>query len=58
MKGPKDWKSQMVRRAQGSARKAGLENVEFRHAPIERLPLDDCIWLIARKGWTGRAAEA
>jgi hypothetical protein len=38
----------MVRRAHESARKAGLANVEFRHTAIERLPLDDCIWLIAR----------
>ncbi len=32
---------EMVRRAQETARKAKVENVEFRHAPIERLPLED-----------------
>jgi len=33
---------EMVKRANVNARKAKLENVEFKHAPIERLPLDDC----------------
>lgn len=33
---------QMVKRAKENARKANLGNVEFKHAPIERLPLDDC----------------
>ena len=33
---------QMVKRANKNARKANLGNVEFKHAPIERLPLDDC----------------
>ena len=32
---------EMVERANENARKAHLENVEFKHAPIERLPLDD-----------------
>ena len=32
---------EMVKKANENARKAGLENVEFKHAPIERLPLDD-----------------
>jgi len=36
-----DVTAEMVRRARGNATKAGLENIEFRHAPIERLPLDD-----------------
>ncbi len=33
---------EMVKRANENARKSNLANVEFRHAPIERLPLDDC----------------
>jgi len=33
---------EMVKRANANARKAKVENVEFKHAPIERLPLDDC----------------
>jgi len=33
---------EMVGRAKETARKARLENVEFKHAPIERLPLGDC----------------
>ena len=32
---------EMVARANENARKAGLENVEFRNAQIERLPIDD-----------------
>jgi arsenite methyltransferase len=32
---------EMVTRAKENAKKAKLENVEFKHAPIERLPLDD-----------------
>lgn len=32
---------EMVMRARASARKAKLANVEFKHAAIERLPLDD-----------------
>jgi arsenite methyltransferase len=33
---------EMVKRADETARKPRIANVEFRHAPIERLPLDDC----------------
>jgi arsenite methyltransferase len=33
---------EMVKRANENATKARLENVEFKHAPIERLPLGDC----------------
>jgi len=33
---------EMVKRANENAKKSNLANVEFRHAPIERLPLDDC----------------
>ncbi len=32
---------EMVKRANENAGKTSLENVEFKHAPIERLPLDD-----------------
>jgi SAM-dependent methyltransferase len=32
---------EMVKRAKENAKKAKLENVEFKHAPIERLPLGD-----------------
>jgi ubiquinone/menaquinone biosynthesis C-methylase UbiE len=32
---------EMVKRANANAKKAKLENVEFKRAPIERLPLDD-----------------
>lgn len=33
---------EMVKRADETARKSRIANVEFRNAPIERLPLDDC----------------
>jgi arsenite methyltransferase len=33
---------EMVKRADASAKKSHLANVEFKHAPIERLPLDEC----------------
>lgn len=33
---------QMVKRANATAEKSGIANVEFRHAAIERLPLADC----------------
>ena len=33
---------EMVKRANETAEKSELANVEFKHAPIERLPLDDC----------------
>ena len=33
---------EMVKRANETAEKSKLANVEFKRAPIERLPLDDC----------------
>ncbi len=33
---------QMVERASVTAKESNLPNVEFQHAPIERLPLEDC----------------
>jgi SAM-dependent methyltransferase len=33
---------EMVKRARETAEKAKVANVEFKHAPIDRLPLDDC----------------
>lgn len=33
---------EMVKRARETSEKSRIANVEFRHAPIERLPLDDC----------------
>jgi len=33
---------EMVKRANETAKRSNFANVEFRHAPIERLPLDDC----------------
>ncbi|MDD4869159.1 MAG: methyltransferase domain-containing protein [Kiritimatiellae bacterium] len=36
-----DMTREMVKKANENAEKAGLENIEFKHAPIERLPLDN-----------------
>ena len=37
-----DMTLEMVKRAKETAEKSKFANVEFKHAPIERLPLDDC----------------
>jgi arsenite methyltransferase len=37
-----DASMEMVKRANATAEKSSVANVEFRHARLERLPLDDC----------------